>query len=906
MTRFIVMQFALLHKCSPMHLRITPLLTTLSFSFAIFCLFLSDYREIAAFSYAQEDSIAVSQASFGPPAIAEHPDILFVESLLNAGFFDLGIEYCRSRQQVATGKDSDAAARWTSLLMQSIVSKNASDASILENPKAMESMLAEVRELANSFDDEPRAMWLKYRYQWCRWFILRRTLAAYLAVPARQALRDWSLETLRNCFDEIELLQLQIQKAPGRSEKNPAKGLPTSSQWISLTNDTLLLQADLFLLRALFYPSKSTERIATATQMLAALDKAATQISESWAGRPNVELARCNALILLDRPADALSELAKLQKRLQQPTDAKLKSSNRWKQRIATLSAEANRNMGNISESNKWLESVGGWTQAPEIAIEYFANLIEAPTGKTTSESQLAQAIQIKSEIGKRFGNYWQQRADAILLSNHLSVSEPASLTREPSESPSSRTPLFKLELLLSEAKQLLAAKQWQKAIEKLNQAETLAANAKDETAALDIAINAAVVLASNKQTEKAQSEFHRAAITYRNSPKAPDAALMSVWNFDWSGNDATSNDSTDSIYRGRLMDVIVTWPNTPQAEKAVVKLDKYLLETEQFPALLDMWSKRIDWLPMERLNQDVAIQRFGTFDNALARFAFVHLLTQEAWFDRSVYGEAEYNQVQASLKELQTKIIAKSAKEWSRTTELVLSEFMVASRWPSADFWPVDRHANDFQMPIGLAWMGGTNGVGFGTPILFGEPCAEVAFIWARAEFVYQQSLRKGIAGRIDPSLIEQLRLSVDRMKSILNRENGVATQGIAERPLAHWKRSIQLYESALQCWSGEEPRGVSTLKSSILADPKNPWWTYRTARLFQTLIGQREQAIQQFRSLASGFAAGSDAWLEFRARTVQTLRQIGNEKAAQELVDLVFATYPTVSNEWKQKFAK
>ena len=230
----------------------------------------------------------------------------------------------------------------------------------------------------------------------------------------------------------------------------------------------------------------------------------------------------------------------------------------------------------------------------------------------------------------------------------------------------------------------------------------------------------------------------------------------------------------------------------------------------------------------------------------------------------------------------------------------------MVMSRWPSADFWPVDRHANDFQMPIGLAWIGGTNGVGFAAPISFGDTCAEVAFIWARAEFVYQQSLRKGIAGRIDLALIEQLRLSVDRMKAILNRENGEAIQGIAERQLAHWKRAIQLYESALQCWSGEEPQGVSTLKSAILADPKNPWWPYRAARLFQTLIGQREQAIQQFRSLASGFAAGSDAWLEFRARTVQTLRQIGNEKAAQELVDLVFATYPTVSNEWKQKFAK
>lgn len=906
MNRFIMKQLTPCLKCSPLHLRITPLRTTISFVSVIFCLFLISYGGLVGCLRAQEASDVFSQASFGPSATAEHPDIVFVESLLNEGFFDLSIESCRSRQQVANGKDSDAAARWTYLLMQSIVSKNASDAAILEKPEAMESVLAEVRELAESFDDKPRALWLKYRYQWCRWFLLRRTLAAYLAVPARQALRDRSLESLRNGFDEIELLQLQIQKAPGRSEKNPSKGLPTSSQWISLTNDTHLLQADLFLLQALFYPSKSTQRIATATQMLASLDKAALQISESWVGRPNVELARCNALILLDRPAEALSELAKLQKRLQQPTDANRKPSDRWKQRIATLSAEANRNIGNLSESNRWLESVGGWTQAPEIAIEYFANLIEASPGKTTTETQLAQAIQIKSEIGKRFGTYWQQRADAILLSNPLSGADTVSRTGEPSESPTSRMPSVKLELLMSEAKQLLAAKQWQKAIEKLNQAESLAANTKDEKAALDLAINAAVIFSSNKQTEKAQSEFHRAALAYRNAPKAPDAALMSVWNFEWSENDALGKGSTDSIYRGRLLDVILTWPNTPQAEKAVVKLDQYLLETEQFSVLLDMWSTRIDSFSMEALNQDVAAQCFGTFDNALARYAFVQLLTQEAWFDRSIYSDAEYNQMQSSLSALRTQLIAKSAKEWSRTTELVLSEFTVAHRWPSADFWPVDGHANDLRLPISLAWMGGTNGVGFETPILFRDPCAEVALIWARAEFVYQQSLRKGIAGPIDPSLVEQLQLSIDGMKSILNRENGVVQQGIGERPFGQWKRSLQLYEAAIQGWSGEEPRSVSTLKSAIQADPTNPWWLYRSARLIQTLSGQREQAIQQFRSLANGFAAGSDIWLEARSRTVQTLRQIGNDKAAQELVELVFATYPSLSSEWKQRFAR
>ena len=73
----------------------------------------------------------------------------------------------------------------------------------------------------------------------------------------------------------------------------------------------------------------------------------------------------------------------------------------------------------------------------------------------------------------------------------------------------------------------------------------------------------------------------------------------------------------------------------------------------------------------------------------------------------------------------------------------------------------------------------------------------------------------------------------------------------------------------------------------------------------MLQSSPSQREQAIQLYRSLANGLTAGSEPWFEMRARTAETMRQMGDMKSAQELANLVLATYPSLTEEWKRRFA-
>jgi hypothetical protein len=64
------------------------------------------------------------------------------------------------------------------------------------------------------------------------------------------------------------------------------------------------------------------------------------------------------------------------------------------------------------------------------------------------------------------------------------------------------------------------------------------------------------------------------------------------------------------------------------------------------------------------------------------------------------------------------------------------------------------------------------------------------------------------------------------------------------------------------------------------------------------------REVSLGWYRQMASGVVAGTEPWLEARARSVEVLRAIGQESKAVELGQLVLASYPNLSEEWKKRF--
>jgi hypothetical protein len=82
--------------------------------------------------------------------------------------------------------------------------------------------------------------------------------------------------------------------------------------------------------------------------------------------------------------------------------------------------------------------------------------------------------------------------------------------------------------------------------------------------------------------------------------------------------------------------------------------------------------------------------------------------------------------------------------------------------------------------------------------------------------------------------------------------------------------------------------------------------WWVYRSAKTLAATPEATEEAVGLYRQMATGVPAGSEPWLEARARTVEILRKQGKEEQANQLRDLVFATATKLgdSEEWRERF--
>ena len=866
----------------------------------------------------------VPSMSIGPRLTFDHPEACFIESLLKLELFDTAIETCRARSRLAMNSQPEAAAQWSMLEMHVVAAKAAADPAIVDDPSRVNKLLAANQPILERNLDSPRVFWLRQHMHWCRWFVLRRLQAAYVAVPARASIRDWSLSAIRESLSELDALQTEIKSAPGRDPKSNTKSVTTAEQWSSLSNDIVLLQSDLLFLRTIYYPAKSTERIGAASEILSAIEKAELRIGTDWPNRPSLDLAKYTAMIHLDRPQDALDGIKALDKQLRTSAEGKPRQGNRWQTQIATLAAEACRNLGNIPESNRWLESVGGWTAAPELAIEHFANIVLTADGQSTSDSKLAEALKVKDDIGNRFGSYWQQRADAILLANNTPAANTASANNPPTNTPPKTSlpsaPSLKVELFKSEAKQLLAAKRPDDAIEKLNQAELAAASSGNEAAAIEMVIAAAAILDREGRKDEAEGEFHRAAMTYNKQPKAPDCAMMSVMGFSKAhAIDSGAKELSPAeeklelkqrVYQGRLMDIVNTWPSSGQATQALSKLDRLLLATDQLPELASLWTKRLEKASSWQSSDENRRKQLLEYDQAISRFALIAIAMQDAWFDRTIYSSDLAKRTRVSHDELRTKLIEKAALD-NGLVQKLLDSIRESSRWPNANGLSQSNRTMEKQSSVALEFLAPiatptrTIEIKESLETLEGsklDPTSSLALQWCSAELMFQNIVRAGGAKQIAKTEVDQLRVCVNKIAENVEQ----ASMSLGRLQSLQLQRSMKLYRSAIGCWEGREATELENIKKAIASEPKAPWWKYRSARLYQSIPSQREQALGLYLQLATGFTAGSEPWLDVRARTAQTLRQMSEEKKAKELCDIVFATYPSAAQEWRSRFER
>jgi hypothetical protein len=782
--------------------------------------------------------------------MSKAPDSVWIASLIDSGAADLAIEVCEFRLDRCV-PGSNAHAQWAMLLLEATTAQSLESIEWNALIDPLESMIDELAKLPGSKQAAagPRAPWVRWKEIWCRRLIQQRTLAAYLAVPGRKTYQDWLLQSIRLGLDDLDSLeQIVLKMQPDKPILSKAqrelkdKTQPneiTASEILDLRGEIELLRADLLYQRSICHPSGSDEQIAAATQMLSSIDRASGQLPSTWTHRPMLVLARAEAELQLGRHAAVQKSMSELWESLEVSSNPEAKD---WKLAAASLAIRSARISEQWVIAEAWLARAGGWERSPELALEHVAIQIKRELGRSASPESI---LKLRGDISKRFGKYWEQRVDAMLVSNPAIKLPEASTTpgnhrTNPETSPS----MASLELFRIQARQAIAAKQFEIAIEKLQQAESAASKLGSAQGAFQFAMQIAALLEKTGQQAAAADEFYRAAISYPESPQASSAGLMSAWlirNPD-SKLDADAQQVRQSMYLQRLKETATLWPQSASATQAIDLLESKWLTAGDYVSCLDFWK--------EYLTKEPSVAK-----RASKRLLLVKLVSQEDWLERPVQDASALAKSSQELQDTLSK--SDDASNWSAWIRSIGS----TRRW-SKDVVPMP--SADQADLIGL-----------------------VADGWNSCEHAWQ-------TGQLKPPMLEDLE---QLQKSLADRSAGL--KSFADGRLS---RFIDLLRIELGASTAEELK--QELEKRISKEPKSLWWVYRSARTMQRSTSLGEAAMGWYRQMAAGVPPGSEPWLEARARTIEVLRGRGEVAKARQLCDLVRAAYPDLSGDWRSRF--
>ncbi len=885
----------------------------------------------------KSSNVPPTPGALGSLAVDTHPDAVVIERMLELSLGSLAIDTCRERSQIY-GFETESHAQWILLEMHAVASNGASSAACLASPEASaqayrDQIYKDLRAIEAKLAKHKRAPWARQKRLRCQWLLTNRTLAAILATPSRDdALRQWTLSKIRESLQELELLESELRKLklPDRkfdprtikrtNVESPSE--PNGAELIALNSETILLQTDFLFQRSMLYPQGSTERIAAATEMLSTLEKALARITDEWAGRSQLELARVVALLQLDRSRDALADIRRLIAQSVDDTAKLAKRSSRWERQIAALGARACRDGGDLAASDTFIKNAGGWERSPDLALEYFTNLVARSSSNSdpVSNDAFAEALRIKSAIGQRFGGYWQQRSEAILVSANMNdrATENSGTSKEPKVSPTKngstmptlpdKDPVkgtqFAIEILLTETKQLLAANRWKEAVDKIGQAESAAVARGSIDQALACAIQAAGILQANGQPIEAANTFYRASTSYSQLEKSAAAGLMAAWLI--RPSQSTSELSNLETYHRRLSELLERWPASKESDNAIGWLEESYLANDQWSDLGILWVNRLKHA--DQLNSDAAVDCLW---KAISRYATLFLLTHESWLEPATSLSDDQTANANSISALSQQIMLAAAQypdQFNKgSLERLVADLQPNVRWKepvAMAGYRSDANAKILKVETLSAlfhrqWTD-TDGIRSATTSFDGDSIGALAMHWLACEIRMQMLMSIGNTGKLESSDVLSFESLATNLQSFRKTESFQSMVN-AKRLRESVERSSQLYEAAVGAWKSEDVARLDALSTEFQKDARR---TYRLARLRSAIPSQRAAAIRDYRKIGNGFPAGTEPWLEARARTVHLLRASGDQAAAKKLIDLVFASYPSAHQVWDARF--
>jgi hypothetical protein len=846
----------------------------------------------------QEATSGSTNSIYGDIPPAEQIELTLLRDLWSSQLFRLAEGLCQQHLET-TAPNSDAAVNWLRWLMQTKTRRAIEEGQSDGVLATIDRMVAEFEAVDGS---ARRIEWVRSEQIACQRLVAAQSMARYAAAAADADARSTALEIIRQSLASSEELErrLLVSLPNWTQSPNGTRTTPPSKDAQNLVLENALLQADLLFLRAEAYAIGSPDRLAVAASVIQKLQEAAKRLSKDWPGFGSFELAYAKAQVLQQRADLAIPRLMKIADR--PGIDPKLRQNV-----MATLLA-AYRQSDQLEDAQRLLDTIGPDASTPDIELERLGLILDDLADDTSlRQQQLRMALAQRKSIAENFGVYWAQRADALLVRATGRTVSPTGDTTDTRPVGNSETPpsMINVELLQTQAKQLIASDKLGAAAEVLARAEQLASEASLVELAFQLALQQSAVLRKADRHNESIDLLITASRKYSSASKAATSHFAAAWLLSQAivkasqsaaPTDSTAGGKTQQIeklvkkYRDVLAQQASRWPADANSRTALLWLDQSLAAESEVGQAAQAWS-------------DAAASIEPTDETAAKEYRLMSLARQA--FDRA----------SSRCRQLGGPVPIIDESKLDLPTAQLLGDYRWSifdglARRPANAATP--RSPRPSELPantsLDLTWQRIANAVA--DPSLKQLATVQEIFAEPRPKAPsFRSRLLDILSWPVYVILSERISNEIN-LKNIDSRELVSVTLldriEAANEPIdPNW---LLLCRARLggTLTSNERAALEQQLRAQVKLEPRNVLARWSLASLLghSKNPADHQSARLEFRRIAAGNKPATEAWLAAKFRAAEMSVRLGEVDAALGDCELILAAYPDLPANWSRRF--
>ncbi len=472
--------------------------------------------------------------------------------------------------------DTEQQAKWSMRLMEAYAQAALQDPQKSDEYWRLAAGVPE--EFAIAQPDHPRQPWLGWQAARCKLLEAQANLAYFLAAPANTNKREATLTLIRTVLRQAETLADDLQRRQPRAARQGFQdGAEAPAEELhKLAIDTALLECEALLVRVKLYPPASPDRVAAATEIDTRATTVLARSANDWLAQEQLQVAVAVAQLELGNLEIALKQLEQLAREASDP-QVRVRAAVTAIEQLSQT-GETSRGQPLLAYLDEASQQTGAGAQLGLARLQLeLAEIARLPVEPRTA--RLNRLVSDSKQIGARYGDYWRNRAEALLvgaLPNDNSNTNIAS------------------DLMLVEVRQLLASDREAEAIARLLQFRDNEATAGRGESAIRLASQAAALLQRQRLWAESVAALESVVFNFSKATNAAETHRLIIHAHLQALREDSGQPERITNYEAALQKQLTTWPDATASDEPEQWLMTWLAAQERHPELVNVLLARI------------------------------------------------------------------------------------------------------------------------------------------------------------------------------------------------------------------------------------------------------------------------------------------------------------------------